>query len=120
MCAKQKTKMNFLYSLILSIGFFNSCSSQNDSIAQKVQKTVNEYQKLLNLSQEQSEQFKTIEKAYLIEVSRLKKSDLAKEKLKISKDNRMKKLKKILSKEQLLKLDVIENNRIKQVPIRSI
>ncbi|HOZ85380.1 MAG TPA: hypothetical protein PK191_07810 [Niabella sp.] len=107
--------------LLLSIIIHISCTSQNKTIHQEAQAKVNELRPLLSLSESQTIKFIRIETNYLKEIKKLPNSvELFEYNIhtKKIKEKRNSSLKTILSHEQLLRLDVIENNRINQIPIR--
>ncbi|TXI35343.1 MAG: hypothetical protein E6Q58_00365 [Niabella sp.] len=104
--------------VFIPILLFFSCASQNAIALKESQKKVNELKTLLALSDQQVEKLTSIETNYLKDFQKLEYSLQYNSKLKALKDKRIASIKELLARDQFIKFDLLENNRIKQVPIQ--
>lgn len=113
--------MKTFYFLLVGVCMFISCaSSQNSSGAySEISSKVSEWRRLLKLSAEQVKQIGNVEMNFQSRVSHLQSShkNYDKELVRLQ-QKRNNKLKTILSREQYIKLQAIESDYIKKVPVR--
>ena len=112
--------MKKLLFISLCIIFYTSCaSSQSALINREAQQKVDKVKTLINLTDEQVKKMVGIEKEYIARKKKLTYSATYNSRLKALQDQRISAMKQILTRDQFIKLDLIENNRIKNVPIRA-
>lgn len=98
---------------------YASCaSSQSSVITKEAEEKVEKMKPLINLTNEQAEKMLVIEKDFIKSSKALKHSSIYNSQSAALKEKRIEKIKEILNRDQFIKLDIIENNRIKNVPIR--
>lgn len=123
---KKKTLMLLALGILFILGV--ACSStkvpNKDELTKTVNKKIDSMQNLIGFSNQQATKLKKIELEYLKQVKNIKKNtkidaeSINKKILKL-KDEHMDKIKNILSREQYLKYDAIENDRIKNGELRA-
>lgn len=123
---KKNTLMLLALGVLFTLGV--ACSStkvpNKDELTKTVNKKIDSMQNLIGFSNQQATKLKKIELEYLKQVKNIKKNtkidaeSINKKILKL-KDEHMDKIKNILSREQYLKYDAIENDRIKNGELRA-
>ena len=104
----------------LCVILYTSCAtSQNATIIAEAEKKVSNIKPMIGLSDTQAEKMIAIETEYLKETKKLTYSSAYNNKLKELKEKRSNQIKEVLSRDQYIKFDMIDNNRIKKVPIRA-
>lgn len=112
--------MKKLFFMALCVILYTSCaSSQNSAITQEAQKKVDNMKTIINLTEEQAKKMVGIETSFLKDSKKLSYSSTYTSKLKALQEKRISEIKQVLTREQYVKFDLIENNRIKKVPIRA-
>ncbi|MGC4232050.1 MAG: hypothetical protein QM594_03480 [Niabella sp.] len=109
--------MKSIYFLLIAGVLFVSCASSQTNTEAKTK--INEWRSLLKLSPEQVTKLETVESDYLAKMQKLKTADKKyNDQLSRLKQKRDISLQRILSREQYIKFQALEDNRIKRVPIR--
>lgn len=111
--------MKAIYFLLIAGILFISCASSQNNTVPEAKSKINEWRSLLKLSTEQVTKLETVESDYLAKTQKLNTADKKyNEQLSRLKQKRDISLQKILSREQYIKFQALEDNRIKRVPIR--
>lgn len=111
--------MKTYYFLVPAIFLFFACaSSQNTVILNEAQKKVSKLKPLIELTDEQAAKMVDIEAEFLKASKALKYSTSYNTQLKTISEKRVGKVKEVLSHQQFLKFDLIDNNRLIVPPIR--
>jgi len=87
-------------------------------IAAEAQEKVNKMKPLVKLTDKQVEKMLLIEKEFLTESKKLTYSPTYNAKLTSLNDKRIEKIKGILSRDQFITFGIMENKKIKDVPLR--
>lgn len=95
---------------------YTSCATSQNAVATEAEKKVAAWKPLLNLTDEQPGKLATVETAYLKAIKKLTYSPSYHSQLKALQDTRTRQRKEILSREQYLKLDLLESGRLKDLP----
>jgi predicted RND superfamily exporter protein len=110
--------MKVSYFFIAALVFFSCTSSQNTS-SPDAKRKIEELRTLIHLSPDQAQKLASIEAGYLNKSSQLSQQRNNKEsQLTRLKQKRTSSYKKILSHEQFIKFQAIDNDLIKQAPVR--
>ena len=93
----------------------------NDILTEHVSQKVEQMQHLIKFSDEQSNRLKELELNFLLDVQKAENCICCNTKKKVEKlkINREQNLQKILTREQFIKYDLVEKNRIKKGTLRS-
>lgn len=111
--------MKKLLFISISIILYTSCaSSQNAVITKEAQQKVDKMKPILAMTDTQVEKMVAIEADYIKASKNLTYNSTYNSKLNTLKENRITRIKEILSRDQYIKFDIIENDRIKRVPVR--
>lgn len=108
-----KKAMLFLISVI----FIMSCVTSQPIISDAARKKVDNIKSLISLTEDQTNKLLVVESAYLDKMKNLEATSNKTSEQNKAYEIRIKRIKKILTKEQYRKFDAIESNRIKKVPI---
>ena len=104
----------------LCIFLYASCAtSQNAKVKAEAQKKVDNLKSLIELTETQSQKMVEAEAAFLRDSGKLTYSPKYNTALAELQKKRIGQMKEILTREQFVKFDLIDNNRIKKVPIRA-
>ncbi len=111
--------MKAIYSSLLISFLCISCVAQNHSTRKEAREKINGLKKPLELTNSQAKKLINIETSYLKDSNRIAKySNGQNYQLQNLKNKRVAEIKRLLSHEQFLKFDLIDNDRIKKTPIR--
>lgn len=111
--------MKAIYSSLLISLLCISCVAQNHSTRKEAREKINGLKKPLELTNSQTETLINIETSYLKDSNSIAKySKEQNHQLQDLKNKRVAEIKRILSHDQFLKFDLIDNNRIKKTPVR--
>lgn len=112
--------MNQMKKLILfaaCVVLYTSCAtSQNTAIESEAEKKIATWKPLLELTDQQAKKLAAVETAYLKATKKLTYSPSYQSQLKTLQETRTRQQKEILSREQYLKLDLLESGRLKKLP----
>ncbi|WP_460685656.1 hypothetical protein [Niabella aquatica] len=110
--------MKMIYLLMITGFLFVSCASSQNNTS-RANTPINEWRSLLKLSAEQVKKLETVERDYQARAQKLKAADKNyDEQLFKLKQKRTVCLQRILSREQYIKFQALENHLIKKVPVR--
>jgi hypothetical protein len=111
--------MKKLFFIFICLVWFTSCApSQNTAIATEAQQKVDAIKSILELTDAQAKKMTMIETDFLNASKKITDSSFDDSKINALRKKRITKIKKILSQDQFIKFDIIENNRIKNLPVR--
>lgn len=111
--------MKKLLLISLCIIFYTSCaSSQSAVINREAQQKVDKVKTLISLTDDQEKKMVGIEQEFIAGTKKLNYSPAYNSRLGVLKDKRDAQLKNILTRDQYIKLGIVENDKIKNVPVR--
>ena len=111
--------MKAIYFLLIAGVLFVSCASSQTYTVPEARTKINEWRSLLKLSPDQVTKLETAESDYLAKMQKLKTADKKyNEQLCKLKQKRDISLQRILSREQYIKFQILEDNRIKRALIQ--
>ena len=111
--------MKIVYTFIIPAFLFFSCAASQNIYTSEAKQHIEQFRHLIRASPEQTRQLIKAEAEFLNRSNRLlPHADDYRAKLDSLRQKRKQSFQKILSRDQYIKLDMIENNRLKSAPVR--
>lgn len=111
--------MKAVYFFIIATLLFISCTSSQNLVSREAAQKVNAIKNSIPLTNKQAKKLTAIETEFLSKKRELESHDLSSLSIKELQEKRINKIKALLSRDQYIKFDMIENKRLKPSPVRA-